>query len=74
MYTIKEKGRKPDRKPYPLPYGIRNPYGNHKSENSQDYVQKPQQNCTFMTYDSGIDSKEPVDTTSLFVVLACQAR
>jgi hypothetical protein len=26
------------RKPNPLPYGLRNPYGNLKSENSQDYV------------------------------------
>jgi hypothetical protein len=24
-------------------------YGNLKSENSQDYAQKPQGNCTFMT-------------------------
>jgi hypothetical protein len=31
----KEKGRKPDRRPYPLPYGLRNPYRNLKSENSQ---------------------------------------
>ncbi len=23
---MKEKGGKPDRKPYPLPYGFRNPY------------------------------------------------
>jgi hypothetical protein len=23
-------------------------YGNRKSENSQDYAQKPQRNCTFM--------------------------
>jgi hypothetical protein len=23
---VKEKGGKPDRKPYPLPYGLRNPY------------------------------------------------
>jgi hypothetical protein len=44
-YTIKEKGGKPDRKPYPLPYGLRNPYRNLKSENSQDYAQKPQRNC-----------------------------
>ena len=22
MYTIKKKGEKPDRKPYPLPYGL----------------------------------------------------
>jgi hypothetical protein len=31
LYTVKEKGRKPDRKPYPLPYGLRNPYGTETS-------------------------------------------
>jgi hypothetical protein len=41
LYTLKEKGGKPDRKPFPLPYGLRNPYSNLKSENSQDYAQKP---------------------------------
>jgi hypothetical protein len=25
LYTVKEKGGKPDRKPYPLPNGLRNP-------------------------------------------------
>jgi hypothetical protein len=35
----REKG-KPDRKSYPLLYGVRNPYRNLKSENSQDYAQK----------------------------------
>jgi hypothetical protein len=44
QYTVKEKGGKPDRKPYPLLYGLRNPYRNLKSWNSQDYAQKPQQN------------------------------
>jgi hypothetical protein len=48
MFTVKEKGEKPNRKPYPLPYGLRNPYRNLKSENSQDYAQKPQGNCTFL--------------------------
>jgi hypothetical protein len=48
MYTVKEKGGKPDRNPHPLPYGLRNPYRNLKSENSQGYAQKPQRNCTFM--------------------------
>jgi hypothetical protein len=49
LYTVKEKGGKPDRKPYPRPYGLRNPYRNLKKyENSEDYAQKPQQNCTFM--------------------------
>jgi hypothetical protein len=44
MYNVKEKGEKP----YPLPYGLRNPYRNLKSENTQDYDQKPKQNCTFI--------------------------
>ena len=44
----KEERRITDRKPYPLPYGLRNPYRNLKSENSHDYAQKPKRNCTFM--------------------------
>jgi hypothetical protein len=28
-----------------FPFGLRNPYRNLKSENSQDYAQKPQRNC-----------------------------
>jgi hypothetical protein len=48
LYTAKEKGGKPDRKPHTLPYGLRNPYRNLKSENSQDFAQKSQRNCTFM--------------------------
>jgi hypothetical protein len=39
-----EKGGKTDRKPYLLPYGLRNPNKKLKSESSQDYAQK----CTFM--------------------------
>ncbi len=39
LYTVNVKGGKPDRKPYPLPYGLRNPNRNLKSEISQD--QKP---------------------------------
>jgi hypothetical protein len=34
LYTVKEKGGKPDRKPYPLPCGLRNPYINLNSNNS----------------------------------------
>jgi hypothetical protein len=48
LYTVKEKGGKPDRKPYTLPYGLRNPFRNLKAENSQDYAQKSKRNCTFM--------------------------
>ncbi len=51
--TLKKKGGKPDRKPYPLPYGLRNLYRNLKSENSQDYAQKPQRDFTFMNSASG---------------------
>ncbi len=47
--SVKEKGGTPDIKPpYPLPYGLRNLHRNLKSENSQDYAQKPERNCTFM--------------------------
>ncbi len=38
----KGERRKPDRKLYPLTYGLSNLYRNLKSENSQDYAQKPQ--------------------------------
>ncbi len=34
-------------------YGLRNPYRNFKSENSQDYAQEPQLNCRFMNAASG---------------------
>ncbi len=46
--SVKEKGVKSDRKPYPLPYGLRNPYRNIKPGNSKHNAQKPQWNCTFM--------------------------
>jgi hypothetical protein len=42
LYTVKEKLGNPDRKPYYLLYGLRNPYRNLKSENSQDFGQNPQ--------------------------------
>jgi hypothetical protein len=45
VYIVKEKGRKPDRKPCPLPYGLRYPHRNLKPENAQDYAQKRQQNA-----------------------------
>ncbi len=48
LYTVKGKGGKPDRKPYPLPYGLRNLQRNLKSENSQNYAQKPQRNFKFI--------------------------
>jgi hypothetical protein len=37
----------------PLPYGLRNPYRNLKSENSQDCAQKPQRNYMFTNSASG---------------------
>jgi hypothetical protein len=49
LYVIQEKRENPHGKPYPLPFGLRNSYRNLKSENSQDYAQKPQRNCIFMT-------------------------
>jgi hypothetical protein len=44
--SVKEKGRKPNRKPYDL----RNPSRNLKSENSHDYAQKPQKNFPFVDH------------------------
>jgi hypothetical protein len=43
--TVHCKGER--RKTIP-PSLLRNPYRILKSENSQDYAQKPQRNCTFM--------------------------
>jgi hypothetical protein len=51
LYTLKKKGGKPDRK-HTL-FGLGNPYRNLSSENSQDYAQKPQQNCMIMNSASG---------------------
>ncbi len=59
----KEERRKPDRKPYSLPYGLRSPYRNHKSENFQDYAQEPQQNCMFMN--SALEAKLSFRTASV---------
>ena len=53
MYNVKGKGGRPDRKPHLLPYFLRNPYRNLKSENSQDNAQKPERNYTFMNSASG---------------------
>jgi hypothetical protein len=63
VYTVKEEGGKPDRKPHHLPNGLRN----LKSENSQDYFQKPQRNLTFMNSASGRD----VYYVPCTVILAC---
>jgi hypothetical protein len=48
LYTAKENGGKPDKKTIPLSYGLRNPCRNLTSENSQNYAQKPPENCTFL--------------------------
>jgi hypothetical protein len=44
-------------------YGLRNPYRNLKSENSQDYAQKPQQNCTYMNFASVLFSKPTLNSS-----------
>ncbi len=48
LYTVKEKGGKPVKKPHHLPHSLRNPYRNLKADKSQDYAKQPQLNCTFM--------------------------
>ncbi len=52
--SVKEKGGKPDRKAYPLPYSLRNPYRNLKSEKSHDFAQKPHWNCKFVNSASAL--------------------
>jgi hypothetical protein len=54
--SVMEKVGKPDTKLYPLPYGLRSPYRNLKSENSQDYAQKLNEieQCLFINSASGI--------------------
>jgi hypothetical protein len=50
---------------FPHPYGLRNPHcRNLKSENSQDYVQKPQRNCTFMI-SASVDVKQWVNSSKM---------
>ncbi len=66
LYIVKKKGGKPERKPYPLPYGLRNQYRNLKFENSQDYAQKPQCNCTFMNSVSGKEERVSIFTGSKY--------
>jgi hypothetical protein len=56
LHTVIEKGGNPERKLYPLPNGLRNPYGNLKTENSQDNAQKPQRNCRFINWASNLSS------------------
>jgi hypothetical protein len=51
--SVKEKRKKPDRKPYHLPYGLRNPHRNLKTETSQDYAQKPNKIVHSMNTASG---------------------
>jgi hypothetical protein len=55
LFTVKKKGGKADRKPHLLPHGLRNLYSNLKSENFQDYAQKPQLNCTVHEFCFWID-------------------
>ncbi len=42
VYTVKEKGGNLTGNHTPIPYDLRNPYRNLKSENSHDYTQKSQ--------------------------------
>ncbi len=54
LYNVKEKGWKPDRKPYPIPYGLRNPYRNLKSESSKVMPRNLKWNCMFMNLASKV--------------------
>ncbi len=75
--SVKEKGGRPDKKPYPLPYGLRNPYRNLKPENSQDYGdygQQLQRDCKFMnsaSVHSSWEDSETLDVSPLPSSLLC---
>jgi hypothetical protein len=51
LYTVKEKGGKPDKNPPSLFYGLRNPYRNLKPENSLEYAQKRQRKLDVREFD-----------------------
>jgi hypothetical protein len=44
----------PEQKWFEMVFNVKIVYGNLKSENSQDYAQKPQRNFTFMNSASGL--------------------
>jgi hypothetical protein len=67
QFLTKGKGGKSDRKIYPLPYGLRNPYRNLNSENSQDNAQKPQRDCTFMNSPFVLFTLQPFRLAKQFV-------
>jgi hypothetical protein len=53
--SVKEKGGKPDRKPYPLPYGLRNPYRNLCLRTLKNMPKNfDVRYCTFMNSASGL--------------------
>ncbi len=55
QFNVKEKRGNLKENQAP-PYGLRTPYRNLKSENSQDYTQKPQRKCNFMSLASDLCS------------------
>jgi hypothetical protein len=48
LFTLSQSPLLTDFHPPPSKSGLKLVCGNLKSENSQDYAQKPQQNCTFI--------------------------
>ncbi len=54
VYTVKEKGGKPNRIPHSFSYCLGTSLRSLKSEN---YAQKPQRNCTFMNSPSALENQ-----------------
>jgi hypothetical protein len=68
MYIVKEKGGKPDRKPYPLLYSLRSPYRNLKSENCQGYC--PETSTKLYVHEYGFSTRTHRSYTARWYWLA----
>ncbi len=54
-----------------LVLNVNNVYGDLKSKNSQDYVQKPQRNCTFMNSVSAFFYRQQSTISALSLYKSC---
>ena len=54
-----------------LAWNVNNVYGDLNSENSQDYVQKPKRNCTFMNSVSALFYRQQSTISALSLYKSC---
>jgi hypothetical protein len=68
VYTVKEKGGKPDTKPYSLRYGLRNPYRNRPEISTKLYVHKFGFSSSYSTEIRILQKVQRVETEFFFVI------